>query len=65
MVGYFTIDSHMQQGYIDWDWLRAQNPEEKKSFTRLLHFKNPVIIKMNRNKNKGIILKPENFNNQK
>jgi CheY-like chemotaxis protein len=59
MVGYFTIDSHKNQGYINWEWLQEQIPEEKKSFTKLLHFEKPVVIKMNRNKNKGIILKPE------
>jgi CheY-like chemotaxis protein len=59
MVGYFTIDSHKHEGFINWDWLLEQNPVEKKFYTKLLRFEKPVIIKMNRHKNKGIILKPE------
>lgn len=59
MVGYFTVDSHKQEGFINWDWLLSIIPKEKKSFTKLLHFEKPILVKMNRHKNKGIILKPE------
>ncbi len=60
MVGYFTVDSHKQEGFINWEWLQDQKPKEKKTFTKLLRFEKPVVVKMNRHKNKGIILKPEN-----
>jgi hypothetical protein len=60
MVGYFTIDSHKQEGFIDWEWLQKLKTDEKKFFTKLLHFEKPIIVKMNRHKNKGIILKPGN-----
>ncbi len=56
-VGYFTVNEG--QGFIDWDWLLSIKPAEKKYYTRLLHFDQPVIIKMNGHKNEGIILKPE------
>ncbi len=59
MVGYFTVDSHKNEGFINWDWLLQQKPEVKKTYTTLLRFEKPVIVKMNRHKNKGIILKPE------
>jgi len=60
MVGYFTIDSHKHEGFIDWEWLQRQETDEKKFFSKLLHFEKPIIVKMNRHKNKGIILKPGN-----
>jgi hypothetical protein len=58
MVGYFTVDSHKHEGFINWKWLLEQKPKEKKSFTKLLSFEKPILVKMNRHKNKGIILKP-------
>ncbi|MBI2619077.1 MAG: histidine kinase, partial [Ignavibacteriales bacterium] len=59
MVGYFTIRSKNTSDFVDWDWLLAQTPQQKKKYVRLLHFKKPVVIKMNGHENKGIILKPE------
>ncbi len=58
MVGYFTINSKAQQGFIDWDWLLQQASLEEKQYTRHLHFQNPVVVKINGHQNKGIILKP-------
>lgn len=58
MIGYFSIDTVHHAGFIDWDWLLSQKPVEETEFTRHLRFKNPVQIKMNGHKNKGIILKP-------
>ncbi|MBI1807149.1 MAG: histidine kinase, partial [Ignavibacteria bacterium] len=58
MVGYFTVDTMHQQGFIDWEWLLRQEPVEQKMFTRHLQFSSPLIIKMNGHGNKGIILKP-------
>jgi len=43
---------------LDWKWLLNQPAEEKKNYTRLLHFEDPIIIKMNGKKNKGIVIKP-------
>jgi CheY-like chemotaxis protein len=58
-VGYFTINSKVQQGFIDWDWLLGQEAVEEKLYTRHLHFETPVVVKMNGHQNRGIILKPE------
>ncbi|MCB0833094.1 MAG: histidine kinase [Bacteroidetes bacterium] len=59
MVGYFTVDSNKENDTIDWDWLLHAPPLEKQSFTRLLRFDSPLTIKMNGQKNSGLILKPE------
>ena len=59
MVGYFTVTSRIEEGFVDWEWLLAQNVVEEKSFTSHLRLKNPFVVKMNGQKNEGIILKPE------
>ncbi|MFQ5823001.1 MAG: PEP/pyruvate-binding domain-containing protein [bacterium] len=59
MVGYFTVNSYLNEGFIDWDWLLQQNAFEETTYTKLLRFKKPITIKMNSHQNKGIILKPE------
>ncbi|GAB4298455.1 MAG: PEP/pyruvate-binding domain-containing protein [Ignavibacteriaceae bacterium] len=60
MIGYFTINSHKDSGYLDWEWLLKQKPFAQKTFTRHLRFEKPIVIKMNGHQNKGVILKPEN-----
>ena len=59
-VGYFTVNSAEDSGFIDWDWLSNQKAYEEMEFTRHLKFNQPVIVKINGSKNKGIILKPGN-----
>jgi CheY-like chemotaxis protein len=57
-VGYFTVDDFAQQGFIDWQWLKAQNCIDEKDFTRHIRLDKPVLIKINGHKNMGIIIKP-------
>jgi hypothetical protein len=57
-VGYFTVNSFIHQGFIDWDWLNAQKAVEEFEFTRHLCFDKPITVKINGTKNKGIITKP-------
>jgi CheY-like chemotaxis protein len=59
MVGYFTVTSRIEEGFVDWEWLLSQNVMEEKSFTKHLRLNNPLVVKMNGQKNEGIILKPE------
>lgn len=58
-VGYFTVNAHANQGFIDWKWLSEQQVAEQLTFTKHLQFENPVIIKINGTQNKGIVLKPK------
>jgi len=60
MVAYFTVNSLYNKGFINWDWLLNIKPLSKKTYTRHLHFDNPLILKMNGHKNQGIIMKPNN-----
>jgi len=59
MIGYFTVNPHKNDGYVDWKWLNAQPAETELEFTRHLHLAKPVRVRMNGSENKGIILKPE------
>jgi len=58
MVGYFSVNEHKHQGFLDWKWLLNQTPVESKTFTKLLRFEKPIQIKMNGHQTKGIIFKP-------
>lgn len=58
-VGYFTVNSSADSGFIDWEWLARQKPVDEMQYTKHLKFDKPVIVKINGSKNKGIILKPE------
>jgi CheY-like chemotaxis protein len=58
MVGYFSVNEHKQQGFVDWEWLLNQTPVESKTFTKLLRFDKPIQIKMNGHQTKGVIFKP-------
>jgi CheY-like chemotaxis protein len=59
MIGYFTVDPHNNQGFIDWEWLLKQKPDQQMKFTKLLRFEKPLVIKINGHQGKGVILKPE------
>lgn len=57
-IGYFTINELDEQGFIDWAWLENQNVIERKEFTKHIRVENPITIKINGHKSKGIIVKP-------
>jgi CheY-like chemotaxis protein len=57
-VGYFTINPHINQGFIDWSWLKKQPVAEEFIYTKHIRFNEPLIIKINGHQNKGLILKP-------
>jgi hypothetical protein len=57
-IGYFTIDTVARDDFLDWDWLRSQQPVTKRKFTRHLSFDTPIKVQMNGRSNQGVILKP-------
>jgi CheY-like chemotaxis protein len=59
MVGYFTVNAHLNQGFVDWDWLLSQAAYSRMEFTRHIRFDRPLLIKINGHRPKGVILKPE------
>jgi len=59
MVGYFTINSKVKEGFVDWEWLLSREPVEAKVYTRHLQFEHPLVVKINGHQHRGVILKPE------
>lgn len=57
-IGYFTVSPDSQNGLIDWEWLRSIPPQNQKTYTKHLRFKDPLDIKLNGHKNIGVIVKP-------
>jgi CheY-like chemotaxis protein len=58
-VGYMTVNLSQRTGHIDWEWLRKQPPVESLKYTSHITFKNPISIKLNSTKSRGVIIKPE------
>jgi hypothetical protein len=58
-ISYFTVNSTTQNGFVDWEWLRANPVVEEKRFVRHIRLTKPVVAKVDGHQNKGIILKPE------
>jgi hypothetical protein len=58
-IGYFTVDSTNKLGLISWDWLREQEAVEVMKYTKHIRFREPVTVRINGHKNKGVILKPK------
>jgi CheY-like chemotaxis protein len=58
MVGYFSVYPKHKESWINWDWILKMIPAEKKIFTRHIQFDKSLTIKVNGQKNKGIITKP-------
>jgi hypothetical protein len=57
-VGYFTVDSSAEVGFVDWDWLLSQHPLEDLGVVRHLRFERPVSIRISGQRNLGVIFKP-------
>lgn len=59
MVGYFTVNLHNSDGFLDWEWLLNAPAIQERNTTRHIRFDKPIVIKMNGHRNMGVILKPE------
>jgi len=57
-IGYFTVNTFTQNGFINWDWLLEQKPANETTYVKHLYFKEPLTVKISGHQNKGIILKP-------
>ncbi|MGK9476954.1 PEP/pyruvate-binding domain-containing protein [Melioribacter sp. OK-6-Me] len=58
-VGYFSINQIDEENYVDWEWLDGLEPLEEKIYTKHIRLEKPLTIKINGQKNYGIIVKPE------
>ena len=57
-IGYFTVNSVDNVGFVNWEWLAQQKAVEETNCIRHLQFDKPLDIRINGHKNKGIIVKP-------
>ena len=55
-VGYFTINSYMNDGVYNQDILNAQPAVEETQFIRHVRFDNPLIVKMDGKKKQGVVM---------
>jgi len=58
-IGYFTVNSRRQDGFLDRSWLRSLPAAGEKRFSKHIRLEAPISIKIDGHHNKGIILKPE------
>jgi CheY-like chemotaxis protein len=58
-IGYFTVNPDAGEGFVDWQWLNAQAPEEEQGCVRHLRFCRPLLVLMNSRESQGMIYKPE------
>ncbi len=58
MVGYFTIQPTLNEGVLDWNWLKSLQPHQSSQWVKHFRFDKACIVKMNGLKNQGIIYKP-------
>ncbi|SHF95372.1 Pyruvate phosphate dikinase, PEP/pyruvate binding domain [Bacteroides luti] len=58
-VGYFTINSYMNDGIYDQDFLNDKEPAFETKYLRHIHFDKPLIVKIDGMKNIGVVMKPE------
>ena len=58
-VGYFTVNSEMDDGFVDWDWLARQPAVGESELVRHLRLEQPITIKMSGKTGQGVVLKPQ------
>ncbi|HWP36707.1 MAG TPA: PEP/pyruvate-binding domain-containing protein [Gemmatimonadales bacterium] len=57
-VGYFTVNADAGEGFVDWEWIRAQPARVELGFVRHLRFRRPLVVKMGGRDGCGVIYKP-------
>ena len=63
-VGYFTINPYINDGYIDYTFLNQLPAIHETEHLRHVRLEQPMTIKIDGKKNRGVILKPEINNSE-
>lgn len=58
-VGYFTINPFKGEGWFDEAFLAAQPAVWESQYLRVIHFEQPLIVKMDGRKGLGVVMKPQ------
>ncbi|MFW6224108.1 MAG: PEP/pyruvate-binding domain-containing protein [Bacteroidota bacterium] len=56
-VGYFTVNPHENDGHYDVEFLDKQEAVYEDEYLRHIRFKEPLIVKIDGKKNKGVLFK--------
>jgi len=57
-VSYFTINPYIHEGSYDTEFLNIQPAIYESEYLRHVRFKNPIQIKVDGRKNRGVVMKP-------
>lgn len=57
-VGYFTLNPQIKDCLYDEDFLNHQEAVQETQFLRVVRFEQPLTVKINGRKSKGIVIKP-------
>ncbi|WP_455673702.1 PEP/pyruvate-binding domain-containing protein [Phocaeicola sp.] len=60
-VGYFTINSYMNDGIYNQELLNEQPAVDETKYLRHVHFEKPLVVKMDGKKKIGVVLLPESM----
>ncbi len=58
-VGYFTINTYMNDGIYNQEFLNAQPAKNETRYLRHIHFDEPLTVKMDGKKKKGVVYLPD------
>jgi CheY-like chemotaxis protein len=58
-IGYFTVNSFLGKGSINWKWLADRPAASERQYTRHIRLERPLLISMNGRKQEGVIIAPE------
>ncbi len=57
-VGFFTVNQAAGEGFVDWDWLRAQPVRREEGCVRWIRLPRPAAALMDGSRRRGVLLKP-------
>jgi hypothetical protein len=57
-VGYLTVHPHLGEGFVDWEWLDAQEAVTEKPLIRHVRFEKPLRSLIDGSCGMGVVLKP-------
>jgi hypothetical protein len=58
-VGYFTVNAHAGEGFVDWEWLAATPATDAQGPVRMLRFPAPAVAVMDGAERRGVLIKPD------
>jgi CheY-like chemotaxis protein len=58
-VGYFTVNADETEGFVDWAWIESQRARGQRGLVRHLRFDQPIVVRMNGRRGRGVIYKPD------